>query len=28
MIEFYPNDFIDVPEVALRHQLKNHVTNV
>jgi len=28
MIEFYPNDLIDVPEVALHHQLKNYVTNV
>jgi len=27
MTEFYPNDFIDVPEVALRTQLKNYVTN-
>jgi len=28
MIEFYPNDFIDVSQVALRHQLKNYITNV
>ncbi|AES77487.1 hypothetical protein MTR_7g011160 [Medicago truncatula] len=28
MIEFYPNDFIDVSEVTLRHQLKNYITNV
>jgi len=28
MIEFYPNDFIDVSEVALRHQLMNYITNV
>ena len=28
MIEFYPNDFIDVSEVALRHQLRNYITNV
>ena len=28
MVEFYPNDFIDVSEVALRTQLKNYVTNV
>jgi hypothetical protein len=28
MTEFYPNDFIDVPEVALRHQIKNYVINV
>jgi hypothetical protein len=28
MDEFYPNDFIDVPEVALHTQLKNYVTNV
>ena len=28
MTEFYPNDFIDVPEVALRTQLKNYITNV
>jgi len=28
MTEFYPNDFIDVLEVALRTQLKNYVTNV
>jgi len=26
--EFYPNDFIDVPEVTLYTQLKNYVTNV
>jgi len=28
MNKFYANDLIDVPEVALRHQLKNYVTNV
>jgi len=28
MIEFDPNDFIDVLEVALRHQIKNYVINV
>jgi hypothetical protein len=28
MAEFYPNDFIDVPKVAFRHQLKNYITNV
>jgi len=28
MDEFYSNDLIDVSEVALRHQLKNNVTNV
>ncbi|AES64814.1 transmembrane protein, putative [Medicago truncatula] len=28
MTEFYLNDLIDVSEVALRHQLKNYVTNV
>jgi len=28
IIEFYPNDLIDVPEVALRYQFKNYVTNV
>jgi len=28
MSEFYPNNLIDVPEVALHHQLKNYVTNV
>ena len=28
MIEFYPNNFIDVSKVALRTQLKNYVTNV
>jgi len=28
MIEFYPNNFIDVPKVALRTQLKNYVTDV
>jgi hypothetical protein len=26
MAEFYPDDFIDVPKVALRTQLKNYVT--
>jgi len=28
MTEFYPNHFIEVPEAALRHQLKNYITNV
>jgi len=28
MSEFYSNDLIDVPEVALHYQLKNYVTNV
>jgi len=28
MTEFYLNDLRDVSEVALRHQLKNYVTNV
>ena len=28
MIEFYLNNFIDVPKVALHTQLKNYVTNV
>jgi len=28
MIEFYPNDFIDVPKAALRTQLKNCVIDV
>jgi len=28
MIEFYLNDFIDVSEVVLRHQLMNYITNV
>jgi len=28
MTEFYPNDFIEVSEVTLHHQLKNYVTNV
>jgi hypothetical protein len=28
IIEFYPNDFIDVSEVTLHTQLKNYVTNV
>jgi len=28
MIEFYPNDFIDVLEVTLHHQLKNYITDV
>jgi len=26
--EFYPNDFIDVSEVTLRHQHKNYAINV
>ncbi|KEH42921.1 general transcription factor-like zinc finger protein, putative [Medicago truncatula] len=28
MVEIYPNDFIDVLEVALHHQLRNYVINV
>lgn len=28
MVELYPNDFVDVPEVVLRHQLHNYVINV
>jgi len=28
MTEFYPNNFIDVSEVALCHQLMNYITNV
>jgi len=28
MIDFYPNDFIDVSEVSLCHQLMNYITNV
>ena len=28
MTEFYPDDFIEVSEVTLRHQLRNYVTNV
>jgi len=28
MTEFYPNDFIGMPKVTLRHQLKNYVINV
>ncbi|AES86815.1 hypothetical protein MTR_4g015110 [Medicago truncatula] len=28
MTEFYPNNFIDVPKVAIRTQLKNYVTDV
>jgi len=28
MTEFYPNDFIDLPEVVLRRQLKSYITNV
>ncbi|KAH1197581.1 hypothetical protein GmHk_18G051340 [Glycine max] len=28
MVELYPNDFVDVPEVVVRHQLQNHVRNV
>ena len=28
MIELYPNDFVDVPEVVVRHQLHNYVRNV
>ncbi|KEH19760.1 general transcription factor-like zinc finger protein, putative [Medicago truncatula] len=28
MTEFYPNDFVEVVEVALRHQVRNYVINV
>ena len=28
MTGFYPNDFIDVSEVTLHHQLMNYITNV
>jgi len=28
MTKMYPNDFIDVSEVALRHQLMNYIANV
>ena len=28
MTEFYPNNFVNVPEVVLHRQLKNYVTNV
>ncbi|KRH65473.1 hypothetical protein GLYMA_03G038400v4, partial [Glycine max] len=28
MVELYPNDFVDVPEVVVRHQLQNYVKNV
>ncbi|XP_045797831.1 uncharacterized protein LOC123892019 [Trifolium pratense] len=28
MVEFYPNDFVDVPEVVLRHQLQTYVRDV
>jgi len=28
MIEFYPNNFIDASEVALRRKHKNYITNV
>jgi len=28
MVELYPNDFLDVPKVALHHQLRNYVINV
>ncbi|KAH1221067.1 Zinc finger MYM-type protein 1 [Glycine max] len=28
MVELYPNDFVDVPEVVVRHQLQNYVRNV
>uniref|UniRef100_A0A0R0F360 TTF-type domain-containing protein n=1 Tax=Glycine max TaxID=3847 RepID=A0A0R0F360_SOYBN len=28
MVELYPNDFVDVPEVMVRHQLQNYVRNV
>ncbi|RZC19012.1 Zinc finger MYM-type protein 1 [Glycine soja] len=27
-VELYPNDFVDVPEVVVRHQLQNYVKNV
>ena len=28
MTKFYPNDLIDVSEVALHHQLNNYATNI
>ncbi|KAH1262735.1 Zinc finger MYM-type protein 1 [Glycine max] len=28
MVELYPNDFVDEPEVVVRHQLQNYVRNV
>ena len=28
VVEFYPNNFTDVPKVVLHTQLKNYVTNV
>ncbi|CAJ2678398.1 unnamed protein product [Trifolium pratense] len=28
MVELYPNDFVDVPEVVLRHQLQTYVRDV
>ena len=28
MVELYQNDFVDVPEVVVRHQLQNYVKNV
>ncbi|XP_050908850.1 uncharacterized protein LOC127122585 [Lathyrus oleraceus] len=28
MVELYPNDFVDVLEVMVRHQLQNYVRNV
>uniref|UniRef100_K7MT71 HAT C-terminal dimerisation domain-containing protein n=1 Tax=Glycine max TaxID=3847 RepID=K7MT71_SOYBN len=28
MVELYPNDFVDVPKVVVRHQLQNYVRNV
>lgn len=28
MTELYPNDFIDVSQVALHHQFNNYITNV
>jgi hypothetical protein len=28
MVELYSNDFVDVPEVVVRHQLRTYVRNV
>ncbi|KAK2399271.1 zinc finger MYM-type protein [Trifolium repens] len=28
MVELYPNDFVDVPEVVIRHQLRTYVRDV
>jgi hypothetical protein len=28
MVELYPNDFVDVPEVVVRHQLRTYVRDV